>query len=99
METRSERPGQQDWKAWPDVDVAEQTLSYDQYSEYFNTTGTVYYWRVAAVDAKGTVGCRSEESTFVFNRQNHRRRPLNRQTHRTRFLAAIATTKFDPVGS
>ena len=69
METRSERLGQQDWKAWPDVDGAEQTLSYDQYSEYFNTNGTVYYWRVVAVDANGTAGMWSQEGSFVFNRQ------------------------------
>ena len=83
---RERSPGQQDWKPWPDVEGAEQTLSYDQYSEYFNTTGTVYYWRVAAVDAQGSLGRAFRSAAIcVQSTRNNRIRLLILQTYRNRF--------------
>lgn len=68
VETRSDRIGQQDWRAWPVGNQTRLVIAYDSYSDYFNTPGTVYYWRVLALNANNQPGTPSLERTFIFSR-------------------------------
>ncbi len=70
VETRSEREGQQEWKSWPSGGSTELTLNFDDpaIAQYFSIPGTVYEWRVAALDRSGQPGAYSEVRRFVFNR-------------------------------
>ena len=43
-------------------------LPYDAFPDYFNTPGTVFFWRVAAVDTSGQPATYSGERRFVFQR-------------------------------
>ena len=72
VETRSDRPGQQEWRRWP-VPGSETTINllYDALADYFNTPGTVYYWRVAAVGPSDQAGAYSGERRFVFQRPSN----------------------------
>ena len=71
VETRSDRAGQQEWRRWP-VSGSETTinLAFDTLGDYFNTPGTVYFWRAVAVDANGNQGPYSGQRRFVFQRPN-----------------------------
>ena len=71
VETRSEREGQKEWKSWPSEGGTELTLNFDDptTAQYFSIPGTVYEWRVAALDKGGQPGAYSEVRKFVFNRQ------------------------------
>lgn len=70
IETRSELPDQLEWRIWP-VEPAGQafvlTVVYSRHKEYFRQAGTVYHWRVVALDETGAVGSYSAERTFIFN--------------------------------
>jgi serine/threonine protein kinase len=72
VETRSDRAGQQEWRRWP-VSGSETTinLAFDALGEYFSIPGTVYYWKVAAVDASGNIGPYSDQRRFVFQRPSN----------------------------
>lgn len=69
VETRSDRVSQQEWRQWsvPESETA-LNLIYDALPDYFNTPGTVYYWRVAAISPSGQMGAYSTERRFVFQR-------------------------------
>jgi len=71
LETRSERPGQSDWRTWGEGFTSSTvlTLSFASQPDYFNIPGTLYFWRVAAVDANGQVGVHSEVWAFIFQRK------------------------------
>jgi len=68
-ETRSDREGQQEWRRWP-ITGGDTTinLAFGALEDYFSIPGTVYYWRVAAVDVNGNQGPYSKERRFVFQR-------------------------------
>lgn len=68
VETRPESSGQGDWRSWGRVDGTSLTLSYDVEGQYFNAPGTVYLWRVAALNNIGKVGSYSATHRFVFQR-------------------------------
>jgi hypothetical protein len=69
VETRSDRPGQTDWRAWYRLPVGETifNLPFADAPDYFAIPGTVYSWRVAALDAAGRPTY-SAERTFVMQR-------------------------------
>ena len=68
IETRSDRPGQQEWRPWTVGDATQLTIRYDGHPDYFHTPGTVYTWRVLALNANGLAGDPSPERRFVFQR-------------------------------
>lgn len=68
VETRPESSGQGDWRNWGRVDGTSLTLSYDVEGQYFNAPGTVYLWRVAALNNIGKIGNYSATHRFVFRR-------------------------------
>lgn len=69
LETRSDREGQMDWNAWNTSPGTEFIIAFDPHGTYFHTPGTVYYWRVAAVDVNGRLGAYSDVWAFIFQRE------------------------------
>jgi serine/threonine-protein kinase len=74
VELRSDRPDQTNWRPWS-ASAAELRLVFDEDPGYFKDPGTVYYWRVAAVDASGRPGSASAPRNFVFQRQQEKPDP------------------------
>ncbi len=68
VETRSDREGQTAWQPWGPVDVPSLKLGYSDHADYFKIPGTIYYWRVVALDANGNKGSYSAERVFEFQR-------------------------------
>ncbi len=68
VETRTNSAGSSDWRRWGPVASTLMTISFDDDVSYFHTPGTIYFWRVAAVDASGRTGLYSEVRSFVFQR-------------------------------
>jgi hypothetical protein len=68
VETRSDRADQTDWRLWQAGKTTELRIVFDDHPDYFKIPGTVYQWRVAALDATGQVGVVSGVRGIVFQR-------------------------------
>jgi len=70
LQTRSERPGQTNWQSWGPVAGTDYTFVFDAFPDYFNVPGTVYFWRVLALDAGNQPGPESATWRFIFQRKS-----------------------------
>ncbi len=75
VETRSDRPGQEDWRVWPVGLVPELYIAFEDHADYFKDPGTVYQWRVVAVDVAGELGAFSQPFSFTFQRDEPKPEP------------------------
>ena len=66
LETRSDRPGQTEWRSWDSTESTSLSIFYANHPDYFSIPGTLYYWRVVAIDNAGRVGQSSAERRFVY---------------------------------
>lgn len=66
VETRSDRPDQVEWRSWDSTASTSLAISFANHPDYFSIPGTVYYWRVVAIDDAGRVGQSSSERRFVY---------------------------------
>jgi hypothetical protein len=71
VQTRSDRLGQTDWKEWGKTYVERFDLIFDANSNYFRDPGTIYYWRVIAVNSQNERGTPSGTRKFIFQRKPH----------------------------
>ena len=70
VDTRNGQPGQAQWKVWGPLgpQVTKLQIKYDDYPEYFKIPGTVYYWRVVAINENEQPGEYSKWRQFIFQR-------------------------------
>jgi hypothetical protein len=68
VETRSDRQGQTKWQNWGPTTGTSLIVRYSDHGDYFSIPGTVYYWRVVALDTAGRPGHYSAERRFIFSR-------------------------------
>lgn len=72
LQTRSERPGQTDWRDWGSMPETSYTIVFDASPDYFKEPGTEYYWRVLALNADNQPGTESTTWRFIFQRKSER---------------------------
>jgi hypothetical protein len=68
-ETRSTRPDDGGWRAWPVGRWTELSIAFDRFPDYFHDVPTTFYWRVSAIGSGGMEGRPSNERRFVFQRR------------------------------
>ena len=66
VQTRSDRAGQTEWRTWQAGQNTSLSIPFNSDPGYFNTPGTVYYWRVAALNGAGQPGNFSPVRRWVY---------------------------------
>ncbi len=74
VETRSDRAGQTEWRVWGPLapNATRLIIRYEDHPDYFAIPGTVYTWRIAALDGAGRPGDYAGSRRFVFNRRGEK---------------------------